>query len=110
ALIEGGVDLILLETFGSMLEAAEAVRAVRGLSRDIPIAAQMTFLSDGRTAFGETASHALSTLVLAGADVVGMNCTLGPQETSDASRGPRPPSPWRSRSSTSRSPRSKPLA
>src|SRR5450755_1700735 len=81
ALLEGGVDLILLETFGSLLEAAEAVRAVRGLSVDIPIVAQMTFLSDGRTAFGEGASHALSTLALAGADAVGMNCTLGPQET-----------------------------
>ena len=34
ALLEGGVDLILLETFGSLLEAAEAVRAVRGLSAD----------------------------------------------------------------------------
>jgi len=83
ALLEGGVDLILLETFGSLLEAAEAVRAVRGLSGDVPIVAQMTFLSDGRTAFGESASHALSTLALAGADAVGMNCTLGPQETHD---------------------------
>ena len=81
ALLEGGVDLILLETFGSLLEAAEAVRAVRGLSPEIPIVAQMTFLSDGRTAFGEGASHALSTLALAGADAVGLNCTLGPQET-----------------------------
>ncbi|MEO8431846.1 MAG: bifunctional homocysteine S-methyltransferase/methylenetetrahydrofolate reductase [Acidobacteriota bacterium] len=83
ALLDGGVDIVLLETFGSLLEAAEAVRAVRGLSSDIPIIAQMTFLSDGRTAFGESASHALSTLALAGADVVGMNCTLGPQETHD---------------------------
>ena len=83
ALLEGGVDIVMLETFGSLLEAAEAVRAVRGLSADVPIIAQMTFLSDGRTAFGESASHALSTLALAGADVVGMNCTLGPQETHD---------------------------
>ncbi len=83
ALLDGGVDIVLLETFGSLLEAAEAVRAVRGLSTDVPIIAQMTFLSDGRTAFGESASHALSTLALAGADVVGMNCTLGPQETHD---------------------------
>ncbi|MEP6800697.1 MAG: bifunctional homocysteine S-methyltransferase/methylenetetrahydrofolate reductase [Acidobacteriota bacterium] len=83
ALLEGGVDLILLETFGSLLEAAEAVRAVRGLSGDVPIVAQMTFLSDGRTAFGESAPHALSTLARAGADAVGMNCTLGPQETHD---------------------------
>jgi methionine synthase I (cobalamin-dependent)/5,10-methylenetetrahydrofolate reductase len=83
ALLDSGVDLILLETFGSLLEAAEAVHATRGLSREIPIVAQMTFLSDGRTAFGEAAGHALSTLALAGADAVGMNCTLGPQETHD---------------------------
>jgi homocysteine S-methyltransferase len=80
-LLESGVDLILLETFGSLLEAAEAVRAVRGLSAEIPIVAEMTFLADGRTAFGEAVAPALSTLVLAGADAVGMNCTLGPQET-----------------------------
>ena len=80
-LLEAGVDLVLLETFGSLLEAAEAVRAVRGLSPQIPIVAQMTFLAEGRTAFGEEAAHALATLALAGADAVGMNCTLGPQET-----------------------------
>lgn len=83
ALLGAGVDLILLETFTSHLEAAEAVRAVRGLSDEIPIVAEMTFLADGRTAFGEGAAHALSTLALAGADAVGMNCTLGPQETHD---------------------------
>ena len=82
-LLDAGADLVILETFGSLLEAAEAVRAVRGLSADVPIVAQMTFLSDGRTAFGESAPHALSTLALAGADAVGMNCTLGPQETHD---------------------------
>jgi len=80
-LLEAGVDLVILETFGSLLEAAEAVRAVRGLSAEIPIVAQMTFLAEGRTAFGEEATHALATLALAGADAVGMNCTLGPQET-----------------------------
>ncbi|HYV40579.1 MAG TPA: bifunctional homocysteine S-methyltransferase/methylenetetrahydrofolate reductase, partial [Thermoanaerobaculia bacterium] len=82
-LLEAGVDLLLFETFGSLLEAAEAVRAARGLSGGIPIVAEMTFLSDGRTAFGENASHALATLTMAGADAVGMNCTLGPQETHD---------------------------
>ncbi|MFN2387297.1 MAG: bifunctional homocysteine S-methyltransferase/methylenetetrahydrofolate reductase [Thermoanaerobaculia bacterium] len=83
ALLDAGVDLILLETFASLLEAAEAVRAVRGLSAEIPIVAEMTFLADGRTAFGENAGHGLSTLAAAGADCVGMNCTLGPQETHD---------------------------
>ena len=83
ALLAAGVDLVILETFGSLLEAAEGVRAVRGLSAQIPIVAEMTFLSDGRTSFGESAAHALSMLALAGADVVGMNCTLGPQDTHD---------------------------
>ena len=82
-LLEADVDLVLLETFGNLLEAAEAVRAVRGLSADVPIVAGMTFLADGRTAFGESAGRALATLAAAGADVVGMNCTLGPQETHD---------------------------
>src|SRR4029450_7573262 len=48
ALLDSGGDLILLETFGTLLEAAEAVRAVRGLSSGIPIVAEMTFLADGR--------------------------------------------------------------
>ena len=86
-LLEAGVDLVLLETFGSLLEAAEAVRAVRGLSGEIPIVAEMTFLAEGRTAFGEGAAHALATLALAGADAVGMNCTLGPQETHEIFKG-----------------------
>jgi len=82
-LLDAGVDLVVLETFGNLLEAAEAVRALRGLSSEVPILAEMTFLSDGRTAFGESALQALPTLLLAGADAVGMNCTLGPQETHD---------------------------
>jgi homocysteine S-methyltransferase len=80
-LLEEGVDLVLLESFGNLLEAAEAVRSARGLSAEIPILAQMTFFGDGRTAFGERAPDALHTLVAAGADAVGINCTLGPQET-----------------------------
>ncbi len=82
-LLDEGVDLLLFETFGNLLEAAEAVRAARGLSSDIPIVAQMTFFGDGRTAFGERAVDALQTLVSAGADAAGLNCTLGPQETLD---------------------------
>ncbi|HET7452053.1 MAG TPA: bifunctional homocysteine S-methyltransferase/methylenetetrahydrofolate reductase [Thermoanaerobaculia bacterium] len=82
-LVEEGVDLVLLESFSNLLEAAEAVRAARGISATIPVVAQMTFFADGRTAFGERAGDALSTLVAAGADAGGVNCTLGPQETLD---------------------------
>ncbi|MGH9444011.1 MAG: bifunctional homocysteine S-methyltransferase/methylenetetrahydrofolate reductase [Thermoanaerobaculia bacterium] len=80
-LLEAAPDLLLLESFGNLLEAAEAVRAARGLSGEIPIVAQMTFFGDGRTAFGERAGDALRTLIAAGADAAGINCTLGPQET-----------------------------
>jgi homocysteine S-methyltransferase len=80
-LLEEGVDLLSFETFSSTLEATEAVRAARALSHGIPICASMTFLADGKTSFGEDATDALRALVAAGADVVGMNCTVGPQET-----------------------------
>jgi methionine synthase I (cobalamin-dependent)/5,10-methylenetetrahydrofolate reductase len=86
SLLEEGVDLLLLETFGNTLEAAEAVRAARGLSAEVPVLAQMTFYGDGRTAFGERAVDALKTLQSAGADAVGLNCTLGPQETLEVFR------------------------
>ena len=79
-LLEEGVDLLSFETFSSTLEATEALRAARALSEEIPIAASMTFLADGKTSFGEDATDALRALVSAGADVVGMNCTVGPQE------------------------------
>ena len=52
-LLEEGVDLLSFETFSSTLEAAEALRAARALSAEIPIAASMTFLADGKTSFGE---------------------------------------------------------
>src|SRR5450756_1573621 len=79
-LLEEGVDLLSFETFSSTLEAVEALRAARALSAGIPIVASMTFLADGKTSFGEDAEGALAALVAAGADVVGMNCTVGPQE------------------------------
>ncbi|HQR46707.1 MAG TPA: homocysteine S-methyltransferase family protein, partial [Thermoanaerobaculia bacterium] len=79
-LLEEKVDLIGLETFSSGLEIAEAIRAVRALSPDVPILASLTFLADGKTSFGDEAAHALHAAVDAGADIVGMNCTIGPQE------------------------------
>jgi methionine synthase I (cobalamin-dependent)/5,10-methylenetetrahydrofolate reductase len=79
-LLEEGVDLLSFETFSSTLEAVEALRAARALSAEIAIVASMTFLADGKTSFGEDVEDALGALVAAGADVVGINCTVGPQE------------------------------
>ena len=80
-LLEERVDLLLLETFSSTLEAIEAIRAARDLSKEIPILASMTFLSDGKTTFGTEVAGAFARLEEAGADILGLNCTIGPQET-----------------------------
>jgi methionine synthase / methylenetetrahydrofolate reductase(NADPH) len=78
ALIEGGVDLLLFETFGSLAELVEAVGVARSLG-DIPIVAQMTFVEDGRTLGGDSPEEVATTLVDLGVAAIGANCTLGPQ-------------------------------
>ena len=77
ALLIGGVDLFVLETFSDLQEIQQAIRAVRSLS-DLPIVAQMVIGEDGKTALGtepEVFGQALSD---SGADVVGMNCSVEP--------------------------------
>ncbi len=82
-LIEEKADLLVLETFSSALEILEAIRAARDLSATIPIIASMTFLADGKTTFGADAVEALRLVVTTGADVAGINCTIGPQQALD---------------------------
>lgn len=82
-LLEEKVDLLVFETFSSLLEILEALRAARALSTDVPIVASMTFLADGKTSFGDEAVESLRALAGAGADVVGLNCAIGPQESLD---------------------------
>jgi methionine synthase / methylenetetrahydrofolate reductase(NADPH) len=77
-----GVDLLLIETHPSLLEALEAVRAARTLDTR-PIIAQMTFLEDGLSKFGDEMRRSLETLAAADADVVGINCGVGPQHMYD---------------------------
>ncbi|MDA8229032.1 MAG: bifunctional homocysteine S-methyltransferase/methylenetetrahydrofolate reductase [Desulfitobacterium hafniense] len=79
ALLSGGVDGIILETFLDLEELLLAFEVVRGLT-DLPIFAQLATLQVGRTRDGYTVSEAFRRLVQAGADVVGLNCRLGPAE------------------------------
>ena len=76
-LLEGGVDLFILETFSDLQEMRQAIRAVRGLS-DLPIVAQMVIQEDGVTALGTDAVLFAQRVAEWGADVVGMNCSVGP--------------------------------
>ena len=77
ALLEGGVDLFVLETFSDISELQQAIRAVRDLC-DLPIVAQVTIQLDGNTSFGTTAEIFTTRIDQWGADVIGLNCGVGP--------------------------------
>jgi methionine synthase / methylenetetrahydrofolate reductase(NADPH) len=77
ALAEGGVDLFVLETFADLEEIRQALLAVREAS-DLPVVAQMMIREDGTTAFGSDAGLVAERLAEWGADVVGLNCSVGP--------------------------------
>jgi homocysteine S-methyltransferase len=77
ALLEGGVDLFVLETFSDISELHQAIRAVRDLC-DLPIVAQVTIQMDGNTLFGATAESFTTQLEEWGVDVIGLNCGVGP--------------------------------
>jgi homocysteine S-methyltransferase len=78
ALADGGVDVLILETFGYLDELAEAVTVAAEVS-DLPIIAQATFASDGRTLGGESPREVASALSGLPVVMLGTNCTLGPQ-------------------------------
>jgi len=77
ALLEGGVDLFVLETFSDISELHQAIRAVRALC-DLPIVAQVTIQVDGNTLFGATPETFTTQLDEWDADVIGLNCGVGP--------------------------------
>ena len=83
-LVEGGADLFLLETFGDLDEIEQAIRAAREVAPALPVMAQMTISVDGRTPYGATPEDVARALDGWGADVIGLNCSVGPQTILDA--------------------------
>ena len=79
ALKEGGADLFIIETFGDLEEIGQAVRAARDVDPTMPVVAQMTIGTDGRTPFGASPEDVATWLDGVGADVIGLNCSVGPQ-------------------------------
>jgi methionine synthase I (cobalamin-dependent)/5,10-methylenetetrahydrofolate reductase len=77
-LLEGGVDGFILETFSDVDELRAAFEAVRALT-DLPVIAQMTIGNDGRTHYGTEPAVFGPLLEAMGADVIGVNCSVGPQ-------------------------------
>ncbi len=94
ALVEGGADVLMLETFADLAELGEAVRAAREAC-DLPVIAQMTFTEDGRTRYGHAPTEVVAALEGLRVDVIGANCSVGPvpmleviQQMAAASRTP----------------------
>jgi homocysteine S-methyltransferase len=78
ALLAGGVDLFVLETFSDLNEIRQAIKAVHHLC-SLPIIAQMTLQEDGNSLYGTQPEIFTARLDEWGADVIGCNCSVGPQ-------------------------------
>jgi homocysteine S-methyltransferase len=83
-LAEGGVDGFILETFSDLEELHAALEAARAAAADLPVIAQMTVAEDGNTSYGTPVETIAARLVEWGADVVGLNCSVGPAPMLDA--------------------------
>src|SRR5439155_23966856 len=84
ALLEAGVDLLVLETFSSPIELREAVLAAKSVSADLPIVAQVSVDEDGNTLAGATPRDVVAALDSLRVDALGVNCGVGPQAALDA--------------------------
>src|SRR5881275_2914694 len=84
ALIEGGVDLLILETFGYVEELHQALLAARELNPKVPVIAQVTVDEEANCLDGSTPETFAPRLEQWGADVIGCNCSVGPVAMLDA--------------------------
>jgi 5-methyltetrahydrofolate--homocysteine methyltransferase len=80
ALVEGGIDLVLVETLSDLAEADAALAAARRVAPDLPVIVTMSFDTNLRTMMGVRPGDAVTHLAAAGADAVGANCGRGPEE------------------------------
>src|SRR6478609_8502814 len=90
-LLEGGVDLLIVETAQDILEVKAAVfgarEAFKLTGRQVPIQASVSLLPNGgKMLLGTDISAALATLEALKVDVIGLNCSTGPDDMRDAIR------------------------
>ncbi len=90
ALIEGGVDVLLVETSQDILQTKAALvgvfEALRRAGKRLPVTVQVTLEATGTMLLGTEIGAALTTLEPFDVDVIGMNCATGPREMNDAVR------------------------
>ena len=89
-LIEGGVDVLLIETSQDILEVKAAIfgcrQAIRAADRPVALQVQVTLDTSGRMLLGTDVAAAMVTLESLGADVIGLNCSTGPDYMRDPAR------------------------
>ena len=87
ALIQGGVDILLIETVYDLLGAKAAINgcreAMRACGKTLPIQLQITIETNGRMLTGTETLAALQALAPLGIDTIGLNCATGPAEMSE---------------------------
>src|SRR6201997_679949 len=90
ALIEGGVDVLLVETAQELLQAKLAtigvIEAMRKAGKRLPLTVQVTLQESGTMLLGTEIGAALTALEVLDVDVIGLNCATGPVEMNDAVR------------------------
>lgn len=79
AILEAGVDMLVVETMMSLAETRAAVIAAREIC-DLPIMVSLTYNEDGRTLYGTTPETAVDVLQNLGVDAIGVNCSTGPDK------------------------------
>ncbi len=83
ALLEGGVDALLIETSQDMLEVRATItgmrRAMQQVGRNVPIQAQVSLDTSGRMLLGTDVAAVMTTLVGLRVDIIGLNCSTGPE-------------------------------
>ena len=82
-LLEGGVDLLLIETSQDILEVRAAIKglhlAMQDIGREVPIQAQVSLDTSGRMLLGTDIAAVMTTLTALRVDIVGLNCSTGPE-------------------------------
>lgn len=78
ALVEGGVDILILETFGYLEELHQAILAARDVAPQLQLVAQATMDEEGNCLDGASAETFAAKVSDWGADVIGCNCSIGP--------------------------------
>ena len=78
ALLEGEVDIFILETFSDLNEIHQAIKAVKKVCRDSEFITQMTIEEDGNSLYGTTPEVFTKKLEEWGSPIIGLNCSVGP--------------------------------